>query len=116
MSRHLELLGLSSDMLSMTANEARICERQSGASECCGLCLKQWTGIKVAWNKKYLRTIVSLFHASVYPEMMTTYKTYHAASLKCDRDIQYSSTDKIVSFAASRHLKTAKLSVLDEAC
>lgn len=45
---------------------------------------------------------------------VATYKTYHAASLECARVVQYSSIDRIVSFAASRHLNTAKLSVLDE--
>lgn len=68
----------------------------------------------MAWNKKYLYTFVSLCRSSVYLGIMNTYKTYHAASLKWVRDIQYSSTDKMVSFAASRHLKTAKLSELEE--
>jgi hypothetical protein len=47
-------------------------------------------------------------------EDVATYKTYHAASLEWDRVVQYSSIESIVSFAASRHLNTAKLSVLEE--
>ena len=47
-------------------------------------------------------------------ERASTYKTYHAANLECARVVQYSSIERMVSFAASRHLNTAKLSVLEE--
>lgn len=46
--------------------------------------------------------------------VLTTYRTYHAESLLCPRVVQYSSMDMMVSFAASRHLKTARFSVLEE--
>ena len=39
-------------------------------------------------------------------ERASTYKTYHAANLECARVVQYSSIERMVSFAASRHLNT----------
>jgi hypothetical protein len=38
----------------MMATDERICERHSGASECCGFWRRQWSGIRVAWKRKYL--------------------------------------------------------------
>lgn len=43
----------------------------------------------------------------------TTYKTYQAASLEWERDVQYSSMEAMLSLAASKHRNTAKPSLLD---
>jgi hypothetical protein len=100
------------------ATEERIWERQSPAREWVGFWRRQWRGIRVAWKRKYLWMLKGFSRRFggllLVPGRVATYKTYHAANLECARVVQYSSIDKIVSFAASRHLNTAKLSVLDE--
>lgn len=51
---HFELLGLMSDMESITLIAARISRRQSSEATANGSFLKQIIGINEAWKRKYL--------------------------------------------------------------